>query len=138
MYSIGEVSRQTGVKVPTIRYYEQSGLMSEPDRSEGNQRRYGKSDVERLVFIRHARDLGLSIEAIRDLITLSGHPEQPCSDAHRIASEHLSDVRVRIERLKRLEAELEHMVSACDGHRRMEDCQVIRSLADHAHCLGEH
>lgn len=138
MYSIGDLSRRTGVKVPTIRYYEQTGLMATPDRSEGNQRRYEKSDLERLAFIRHGRDLGLSIEAIRDLITLSAHPERPCADADRIAAGHLADVRERIARLRRLEAELARIVAACDGNHTLGDCQVIRSLADHGRCRGDH
>ena len=58
MYSIGELSRRTGVKVPTIRYYEQMGLMPEGERTQGNQRRYRRDELERLAFIRHARDLG--------------------------------------------------------------------------------
>lgn len=93
MLSIGELSKRTGVKVPTIRYYEQMGLIREADRSEGNQRRYEKSDLERLAFIRHARDLGLNIDAIRELIALSQHREMPCEGADRIAAEHLADVR---------------------------------------------
>lgn len=138
MYSIGDLSRRTGVKVPTIRYYEQTGLMAAPDRSEGNQRRYEKSDLERLGFIRHARDLGLSIEAIRDLITLSAHPERPCSDADRIAAEHLANVRERIARLRRLETELARMVTACDGNHTLGECHVLRSLSDHGLCHGDH
>ncbi|MCB1417237.1 MAG: helix-turn-helix domain-containing protein, partial [Nitratireductor sp.] len=111
MYSIGELSRATGVKVPTIRYYEQMGLLDAAERSEGNQRRYERKGLERLAFIKHARDLGLNIDAIRKLIRLSAHPDQPCDDADRIAKEQLSVVRDRIARLKRLESELERIAS---------------------------
>lgn len=93
MLSIGELSKRTGVKVPTIRYYEQMGLIREADRSEGNQRRYEKSDLERLAFIRHARDIGLNIDAIKELIALSQHRQMPCEGADRIAAEHLAHVR---------------------------------------------
>lgn len=137
MFSIGDLSRRTGVKVPTIRYYEQMGLISAPERSEGNQRRYERRDLERLAFIRHGRDLGLSIEAIRDLLELSGHPEKPCGDADRIAAEHLADVKEKIAKLRRLEQELERIVS-CDGKHTVGDCYVIRALADHGLCEGEH
>ena len=81
MYSIGDLSRRTGVKVPTIRYYEQMGLISPTHRSQGNQRRYERGDLDRLAFIRHARDLGFDIPAIRDLIALSRHPDMPCTGA---------------------------------------------------------
>ena len=64
MFSIGELSKRTKVKVPTIRYYEEMGLLTEAERTSGNQRRYDKEGLERLSFIRHARDLGFSIEAI--------------------------------------------------------------------------
>lgn len=137
MFSIGEVSKRTGVKVPTIRYYEQMGLMAPSERSDGNQRRYSRGDVERLAFIRHARDLGFEIDRIRELIALSHHPQAPCDGADRIASAHLAEVRQKIDQLKRLEAELERIVSHCGGHT-VEDCYVIRALSDHGLCVNEH
>ncbi|WP_430240831.1 MerR family transcriptional regulator [Neorhizobium sp. DAR64861/K0K2] len=138
MLSIGDLSKRTGVKVPTIRYYEQMGLLAAATRSDGNQRRYERSDLDRLAFIRHARDLGLDISAIRDLIALGSHPQQPCGDIDRIAAEHLSGVREKIAKLKKLEEELERIVSHCDGNHAIKDCYVIRSLSDHGLCEGEH
>ena len=137
MFTIGQISRRTGVKVPTIRYYEQMGLISAPERSAGNQRRYSRSELERLGFIRHARNLGLSIEAIRDLIRLSAHPDMPCDDADRIAGEHLKLVRDRISRLKRLEKELARIASSCEAGT-VKDCYVIQALSDHSLCEGDH
>ena len=101
MLTIGKLSKTAGVKVPTIRYYEEIGLLPEAERSAGNQRLYGTVTMDRLTFIRHARDLGLTIDAIRELIELSQHPERPCHDADRIAAEQLSTVRRKIERLRR-------------------------------------
>lgn len=137
IFSIGDLSRKTGVKVPTIRYYEQMGLVSAPSRSEGNQRRYSQTELECLSFIKHARDLGLSIQAIRELMDLSAHPESPCTHADQIAQAHLSDVRARISQLKRLEAELERIVEGCKGDH-VSECYVIHSLADHSLCTTEH
>ncbi len=137
MYSIGELSRRTGVKVPTIRYYEQARLMKAPERSDGNQRRYGRPELERLAFIRHARDLGLAIDSIRELIELSGHPDMPCADADRIAKEQLASVRERITRLRKLERELERIATCCTGET-VGDCYVIRALSDHTLCRNEH
>ena len=137
MFSIGDLAKRTGVKVPTIRYYEQMGLLREADRSEGNQRRYEKSDLERLTFIRHARDLGINIESIRELIELSQHPSSPCTGADTIAKQQLLDVRQKIDKLKRLESELERIVAHCDGHS-VEDCYVIRALSDHSLCAEDH
>jgi len=130
MLSIGALSKRTGVKVPTIRYYEQVGLLPEPERSEGNQRRYGGRAVDRLGFIRHARDLGFSIQAIQELIYLSEHPHLPCIDATRIAGEQLVAVRNRIAKLKRLEAELDQIASDCTA-RSAADCYVLKALSEH-------
>ncbi|RCS22994.1 MerR family transcriptional regulator [Phyllobacterium salinisoli] len=137
MYSIGELSRRTSVKVPTIRYYEQMGLIDTPERSEGNQRRYARSDLERLAFIRHARDLGFTIDAIRQLIDLGDHAERPCADADRIATEQLVSVRTRIAQLRRLEAELARIATCCTGET-IGECYVIRALSDHSLCESEH
>lgn len=84
-YSIGDLSRETGCKVQTIRYYEQIGLMPEPERTSGNQRRYGRAHIGRLTFIRHSRQLGFSLEAVRDLLKLADNPSQSCDAADRIA-----------------------------------------------------
>lgn len=137
MLTIGDLSKATGVKVPTIRYYEQMGLLSHAERSEGNQRRYSNGERERLAFIRHARDLGLTIDAIRALIELSQHPERPCQDADRIAAEQLATVRQKIARLRKLEAELERITTHCHTNQ-VRDCYVIRALANHDLCHDEH
>ena len=135
--SIGELSRRTGVKVPTIRYYESVALMPSPARSEGQQRRYGESEVSRLTFIRHARELGFEIEAIRELLAMSAQPDQSCAEADRIARRHMSEVDRRIGQLTALRAELQRMVDAC-GHGRVSDCRVIETLANHDHCEQQH
>ena len=132
--SIGDLSRATGTKVETIRYYEQIGLLPASHRTEGNQRRYGRAEQRRLTFIRHARELGFSLEAIRELAALNSHPEQPCHKADRIAASHLQDVRHKIARLRSLEQELSRMVEQCSGHK-VCDCRVLEVLADHELCL---
>ena len=136
MFSIGQLSKQTGVKIPTIRYYEQMGLIDAPERTEGNQRRYTKDGLERLSFIRHSRDLGFSVENIRGLLDLSQHPYKPCQDAHSIAAQHLKDVQTRIAKLRRLERELKR-ITHCNADN-VADCAVIETLADHGLCETEH
>lgn len=137
MLSIGNLGKATGVKVPTIRYYEQIGLLPEPVRSEGNQRLYDTRARERLAFIRHARDLGFPLEAIRELLGLADDPDQPCAAADAIARRQLATVRARIARLQALQAELERMLahSTCG---RIGDCRVIEVLGDHQLCLHDH
>jgi DNA-binding transcriptional MerR regulator len=125
--SIGELSRQTGVKVPTIRYYEQVGLLSVPARTEGKQRRYGATDIMRLNFIRHGRELGFEVDDIRELLALSAQPEKPCDDADKITARHLAAVDQRISQLTALRGELTRMLDNCNGGR-VADCRVLESL----------
>lgn len=137
MLTIGKLGQAAGVKVPTIRYYEQIGLLPEPDRSEGNQRLYPRAALDRLAFIRHARELGFPLEAIRDLLSLSDRPDQPCGAADAIARAQLQAVRARLARLKALELELERMVDQC-AHGAISGCRVIEVLGDHALCSHDH
>ncbi|MCO6388921.1 MULTISPECIES: helix-turn-helix domain-containing protein [unclassified Aliihoeflea] len=137
MLTIGDLARDTGVKVPTIRYYEQMGLLHEAGRSRGNQRRYESADRNRLAFIKHARDLGFTIEAIRELLELSAHPEKPCADADQIAARQLEAVRAKIVQLQSLERELGRISSCCHGEQ-VRDCYVIQSLSNHDLCQTDH
>ncbi|SHF89725.1 DNA-binding transcriptional regulator, MerR family [Loktanella atrilutea] len=136
MLTIGKLGAAAGVKVPTIRYYEQIGLLPEADRSAGNQRLYGQATLDRLAFIRHARDLGFRLEAIRDLLSLSDSPDQSCAAADTIARAQLAEVESRILRLTALKAELERMVVQCSGGR-IANCRVIEVLGDHSLCATD-
>lgn len=137
MLTIGKLSRATGVKVPTIRYYEQANLLPSPDRSAGNQRLYSRQAQERLAFIRHARELGFSLEAIRELLSLQDRPEQSCAAADTIARRQLAAVEQRIARLTALKGELERMVVRCAGGS-IADCRVIEVLGNHSLCGADH
>jgi DNA-binding transcriptional MerR regulator len=137
--TIGHLARATGCKIPTIRYYEQIGLLPAPRRSAGNQRLYGAEHVARLAFIRHGRELGFSQAAIRDLLKLTDDPDQPCESVTRIAARHLEQIKERIDRLSALKAELERMIDACRG-RKISECRILETLADpsHGHGIGPH
>ncbi len=135
--AIGELSRRTDVKVPTIRYYEQIGLLAAPPRSEGGQRRYGADEVKRLNFIRHARELGFEIDAIRHLLDLTARPQDSCHEADSIARQHLDDIDRRIAELTTLRNELSRMVSEC-GHGRICECRIVEVIADHGQCRHDH
>lgn len=136
--SIGDLSRRTGVRVVTIRYFEKIGLMPEATRTAGQQRRYDERHVRRLGFIRHARELGFSQADIRDLLELTDLPDQSCAQVHEIADRHLSAVRRRLDALRGLEREL---VAICDCHAagRVHDCNILEAIGDfeHVHCSRE-
>jgi DNA-binding transcriptional MerR regulator len=134
MLSIGKLGQAAGVKVPTIRYYEQIGLLRPTIRSEGNQRLFARSTLARLAFIRHARDLGFSLEAIRDLLALQDDPDQPCTAADAIARAQLEAVNRRIAQLTALRCELEKMVAQC-ARGTVAECRVIEVLGNHDLCL---
>ncbi|MCK5778322.1 MAG: helix-turn-helix domain-containing protein [Rhodospirillales bacterium] len=131
--TIGRVAEAAGCKVQTVRYYEQIGLIPAPPRTSGNQRVYDETAVHRLTFIRHARELGFPLQAIRDLISLSDHPDQSCAAADGIAKAQLGEVNRRIQSLIALRHELEHMIEQCKGGK-IKDCRVIEVLSDHTLC----
>lgn len=135
--TIGALAKRAATKVQTIRFYEDEGLMPAPARSEGGQRRYAKAHADRLAFIRHARELGFPLDAIRELLKLVDKPDQPCAEVDRVARDVLADVEAKITRLESLRTELQRMVRQC-RHGRVSDCRVIKVLADHSHsnCLS--
>ncbi len=136
-FAIGELSVRTGVKVPTIRYYEQIGLVAAPPRSEGGQRRYSAAEIDRLNFIRHARELGFDVEDIRELLAMNEQPQASCHQADSIAQAHLQEVDRRIASLQALRGELSRMIEEC-GHGRLCNCRIIEALRDHTLCHTDH
>lgn len=134
--SIGDLSRATGVKPTTIRWYEAEGLLPEPGRTAGGQRAYGDSHLQRLGFIRHARELGFAMPAVRALLDLSARPDQDCGEAHAAAMAQLEAIDAKMRRLTALRAELARVAEACQGGR-VAECRIIETLADHTHghCL---
>ena len=129
--TIGELARRSGYAVQTLRYYEQIGLMPKPPRTSGGQRRYGQELQRRLLFIRHARDLGFVIEDIRSLLDLASRPDQPCASVDAIAKAHLVSIDEKIARLTALRAEVARMLKEC-ATERIAECKVIDVLARHS------
>ena len=125
---IGVGSARTGVKVPTIRYYELIGLLPKPPRAKNNRRLYGAADLRRLAFVRRARELGFEVETIRALLALHDNPNQSCKAADAIARARLGEVQRRIDSLIALKAELERMIAEC-SLGRVAECRVIAALA---------
>lgn len=136
-FSIGELARRAGTKAETVRWYEREGLLPAPARTAGGHRAYTRAHLDRLAFVRHARELGFPLDRIRELLRLTDDPERSCAEADRIARAHLDAVRGRIARLRALEAELARMVTDC-GRGRVAECRVIEVLADHSHASCVH
>src|SRR5258708_14657229 len=112
-FTMGRLGEPTATKVQTIRYYERIGLLAPFSRTEGGHRLYDMEDRKRLTFIRHARELGFSIEAIRELLSLSDNPDTSCERADDIASRQLEEGEQRLKRLNALKKELKRMLAEC-------------------------
>jgi MerR family copper efflux transcriptional regulator len=129
--SIGVLAQQTGCTVPTIRYYEEVGLLPAVPRSETGRRLYREAAVKRLTFIRRCRDFGFSIDQVRELVALVDEPERPCVEVRDIASGHLAEVRKKLLELQALEASLSEFVVSCDtacAGGSAVDCTILEDL----------
>src|SRR6188508_3367434 len=112
---IGALANQTGTNAPTIRYYEEIGLLRSAGRQAGNQRVYGDADVKNLTFIRRCREFGFSIDQVRSLVALVQDPASSCVHARDLAQEHLAAVRATLAELKGLERSIAAFVTRCDS-----------------------
>ena len=129
--SIGGLSKLTGCKVETIRYYEQIGLLPPPPRSRGGHRQYNHRALARLNFILKGRRLGFHLDGVRGLLALADGDEENCAEVEQIAARHLDDVRAKIADLKTLESVLGDMVARC-GDGNPPSCPLIETLFEEA------
>ena len=130
--SIGVLAQKTGCTVPTVRYYEEIGLLPPGPRTEAGRRLYREPEVKRLTFIRRCRDFGFSIEQIRELVGLVDEPQRPCVEVRDIASGHLAEVRKKLADLLALESSLSAFVVSCDtacAGGPSVDCTILEDLA---------
>lgn len=131
--NIGEAAKRSGVTTKTIRYYESVGLIPAVERSDGNYRRYGDSDVQTLKFIARARSLGFSVEEVATLLALYRDRKRASSEVKRIAGTHIAEIDRKIEELRAMRKTLAHLVSKCHGDDR-PDCPILEDLAGETHC----
>jgi MerR family mercuric resistance operon transcriptional regulator len=127
--AIGELSRQTGCNIETIRYYEHIGLLPKPDR-RGRHRAYGFEDIGRLRFICRSRELGFTLNDVRALLRLATGGQAACCDVQKIAAAHLEDVRSRLSDLRRMELVLAEAITRCEAGDD-KGCPLIDTLAAH-------
>ncbi len=125
-YTIGALSQETGVNLETIRYYERIGLLAAPKRTDNGYRQYGQDAVGKLRFVRRGRELGFAIEDIKTLLQLAAHPEQPCGEADRLATEHLAAVEEKIRDLEAMR-EVLFQLTGCKSPSA-EHCLLLETL----------
>lgn len=126
--TIGQLANGTNTKVETIRYYERIGLLPAPARTAGNYRSYRGEHLNRLSFIRRARDLGFSLSQIRGLLGLADQRDRSCSSVDVIAREHLAEVDRKVADLIALRRELDSIINQC-GHSTIAECRIIEALS---------
>jgi len=126
--NIGQLARQAGVPIDTVRYYERQGLIPEPPRSTSGYRQYGPGDVTRLEFIRRAKTLGFTLEEIGELMAISGNYSNDMTEMKQKASTKLQVVEARLEELVRMRDALRGLVDACPGHGPLAACPIMAAL----------
>jgi Cu(I)-responsive transcriptional regulator len=126
--TIGALAAATETSAETIRYYERAGVLPAPARRDSGYRLYGPGDVERLRFIRRARELGFSLEQVRELVGLADVPDRSCDEIDRIARVHLGEVEAKLAQLAALRTELRRVISQCRGGH-VSDCRIVDALS---------
>jgi len=127
--NIGEAAKASGVSAKMIRHYESVGLFPEPLRTDSGYRQYSDREVSTLRFIRHSRDLGFSIEQIRELLGLWQNRRRSSRQVKALAQAHLQELEEKLQDLQTMKATLEHLVHCCSGDDR-PDCPIIDNLSD--------
>jgi DNA-binding transcriptional MerR regulator len=125
---IGELAKATATNVETVRYYEKIGILPKPARTSANYRSYGGDHLARLSFIRRARNLGFTLEALRELLTLSDDKEQSCEAIDAVSRAHLAQVDLKISDLRALRSELSRIIVSCQ-QGTVADCKIIETLS---------
>ena len=128
---IGALAARTRCQIETIRFYEKIGVLGKPARTEGGHRAYGPAHVERLTFIRRARELGFALDQVRALLRLAEAADVPCAEVKDLAAIHLAEVRRKIADLRAMQTALTGLIGQCDAHDAAAEepgCPLIEAL----------
>ncbi len=126
-FTIGSLSKGTGCKIETIRYYERIGLLPEPPRSQGGHRLYEEAHLKRLTFIRRSRELGFTLQEVRGLLRLVDGGEYSCAEVKALTLDHVAELRRKLADLRKVKRVLEEMAAECDGGE-VPECPIIDAL----------
>lgn len=127
--TIGQLAKQAGVGVETLRFYEREGLIAEPERRPSSRyRQYPPQAVRRVRFIRHAKDLGFTLKEIQELLELRVNPDSTCADVRGRAKDKIQDIEGRIASLERMKSALERLARKCRGQGPTTECPILEEL----------
>ena len=127
-FTIGKVARLTEVGTETLRFYEREGLIPEPPRRDSGYRQYPPATIDRVHFIKRAKDLGFTLAEIKELLGLSIGPKTTCADVKRKAVKKMKEVEAKIAELKRIEQALMKLSSQCKGEGPVSECPILDNL----------
>lgn len=124
----GQVAKQAGVHVETIRFYERKGLLAEPPRRESGYRQYSHQAVNRIRFIKRAQELGFSLGEIQELLELKAESPDACPEVRTHAEEKIADIEEKIHTLEGMRRALHKLIAECGHHKPAEDCPILEAL----------
>ncbi len=134
---VGEVAKAAGVNVQTLHYYERVGILKPRSRSNSGYRDYDNSAVRIIQFIKHAQELGFSLDEIQDLLALRADKKSKCENVQRQAAVHLKDVKAKIAKLEAIKKTLEVLIEDCRGRKTEAECPLLDCLADERFRIAE-
>lgn len=126
--TIGQVARQADVGVETVRFYERRGLLEEPPRKPSGYRQYGAEVVDRIRFIKRAKELGFTLNEINELLQLRLDPQGNCDEVRRRAEQKIVDIESKLKQLRAMKRAVSKLVRACASDRQPDSCPILESL----------
>lgn len=130
--TIGKLAKESGVTIDTVRFYERKGLIDEPERTASNYRVYYRDEIDKLRFIRKAKELGFSLGEIQELLSLKYDPNSTKAEVKERTLAKIKNIKSKIKDLTRIQRALEHLADACDGHGPASNCPIIKALDNQA------
>ena len=124
----GELAKQGGVNLESIRFYERERLLPKAPRTASGYRMFSADDVRRVRFIKRAQELGFSLKEIKELLALRFDPATNCGDVRNRAEEKLTDIDQKIRDLQRIKKTLARLTTSCPGRGAMSDCPILECL----------
>lgn len=128
VFTIGKVAQMSGMGIETIRFYEREGLIPKPPRRPSGYRQYSPAIIDRVLFIKKAKDLGFTLAEIRELLGLSVGPDTSCSDVKKKADEKIKEIDAKISELKRIRKALNQLAEQCRGKGPVSECPILENL----------
>ncbi len=128
VYSIGQVAKQSGVSVETVRYYEKEGLLEVPERKESGYRQFKGDAIARLSFIQQAKKLGFSLKEIGELLSITSDANTVCNEVKQLSQDKLVDIENKIKMLQQMRKSLKKLIDVCPGQAPINDCPILDAL----------